>query len=187
MEEKLLGLDGDMSIKKIIDKINYIISMNFSILSKQDDIEKWNGLPKLLTLNNDIQQALVRYVIYIDNLLISVEDKAMYIISLSSLIEFGNIDINIYDDGSLFTMADYYKDSSISDIKNTIPLLKNPTLLLAVREKTLDLKDRKKILLNITNKFINDKIDSNNINQYNEFINNIIKMLETEDYYELLK
>lgn len=187
MEERLLELNGDISVKKLIDRINEIVGNKFTILDQKDDIEKWNGIPKLLTLDDNAQQKLLKFVEYVDNLLQPIEVKAMYVVSLSALIEFGKIDINIYDEGSLFTLADYYQNSSINDIKNTLPIIKNSTLLLAVRQKTLDIEARKKILLDIVNSFISDKISTANQDKYNKFINDKINEIEAKDYYDLVK
>ena len=187
MEERLLEFNGDISVKKLIDRINEIVGNKFTILDQKDDIEKWNGIPKLLTLDDNSQQKLLEFVEYVDNLLQPIEDKAMYIVSLSALIEFGKIDINIYDEGNLFTLADYYQNSSINDIKNTLPIIKNSTLLLAVRQKTLDIEARKKILLDIVNSFISSKISTANQDKYNKFINDKINEIEEKDYYDLIK
>lgn len=187
MEERLLEFNGDISVKKLIDRINEIVGNKFTILDQKDDIEKWNGIPKLLTLDDNSQQKLLEFVEYVDNLLQPIEDKAMYIVSLSALIEFCKIDINIYDEGSLFTLADYYQNSSINDIKNTLPIIKNSTLLLAVRQKTLDIEARKKILLDIVNSFISSKISTANQDKYNKFINDKINEIEAKDYYDLIK
>lgn len=185
MEERLLEPSGNVSVKKLIDRINDIVGKKFEILDEKDDIEKWNGIPKLLLLDDERQKILLNFLEYMDGLLVSIEDKAMYIVSLSALIEFGKIDLNNYDEGSLFTMADYYQNSSIVDIKNTLPVIKDQNLLLAVRKKTLDLEIRKKILSDIVNTFINNKINVNNKNQFNKFINDKIKEIESKDYYEL--
>lgn len=187
MEEKLLELSSDKSVKKIIDKINEVVGKEFKILDQDDDIEKWNGVPKLLTLSDISQKKILTFIEYIDNLLVPIEIKVMYIISLSALIEFGNIDINVYDEGSLFVLADYYQNSAIKGIRDTIQIIKNPTLLLAIRSKTLDGETRKKMISNIINSFISDKLDIDDQNQYNKFINNKIKEIETKDYYDLVK
>lgn len=186
MEERILWPNGDISVKKLVDRINEIIGNSFNILGQGDSIEKWNGIPKLLALDEDRQKILLKFVEYVDNLLMPIENKVMYIVSLSSLIEFGNIDIVLYDEGSLFILADYYKDSTINDIKETLFLVKNPTLLLTVREKTLDIEMRKKILLDVVNSFISGKIDRTDAIQCNKFIDGKINEIVAKDYYEVV-
>ena len=91
-----------------------------------------------------------------------------------------------YDDGGLFTLADYYNHTNILDIKKTLPIIGNNKLLLAVRNKTLELDTRKKILLDIVNKLNNDKIDVTNSKKIEKFITDIVTEIEAKDYYEVV-
>lgn len=184
MKDKLLV--KNTNLEKLIKKINDVVGKKFEILDEKDDIEKWNGIPKLLLLDDVAQKRLLSFVEYMDSLSVSIEDKAMIVISLSGLIEFANVKLYDYDDGSLFTMADYYQNSSIEHITKTISLIGNNDLLLAVRKKTLELDTRKNILLNIEKKYISDKIDSAKKESVSSFITDMIKELETKDYYELI-
>lgn len=184
MKDKLLV--NKTNLEKLIKKINDIVGNKFEILDEKDDIEKWNGVPKLLLLDDVAQKRLLSFVEYMDNLTVSIEEKAMIVVSLSGLLEFANIKLYDYDDGSLFTMADYYQNSSIEHINKTISLIGNKDLLLAVRKKTLELDTRKNILLNIEKKYISDKIDSTKKEDVSNFIDKIVNELETKDYYELV-
>lgn len=185
MGEKLLEVNNT-SVEELVKRINDIVGEKFEILDEKDDIEKWNAIPKLLLLDEVAQKRLLSFVNFVDTVSISLEDKAMIIVSLVGLMEFANIKLYDYDDGNLFTMADYYQNSSIEDIKRTIFIIGNHDLLLAVRRKTLELDIRKKILLSIVKRCINDKIDTDNLNLVSEFVLKIIKEIEEKDYYELI-
>lgn len=171
MNNKLLP-DKNASVDDLIKKINDTVGEKFQILDKEDNVKKWTGIPNLLLLDEVAQKRLLAFVEYMDSLLIPIEDKVMIIVSLSGLMEFANIKLYDYDDGSLYTMADFYKNSTIDEIRKSISLISNRDLLLAVREKVLDIKDRKNILSNIEKKYINDKIE------VTAFIEKVIKELK---------
>jgi len=183
MEEKLL--ETDASVDEVTKRINEIVEKNHEILDGKDDIEKWNSIPKLLLLDDVAQKRLLSFIEFMDSLSVSIEDKAMLLISLSSLLESGNIKLYDYDDGSLFTMAYFYKESRIETIEKTIPIFGNQELLTAVRKKTLDLEKRQEILLDIDKKRYSDKIDTTNSKTVTKFIKEVIADIEEKDYYEL--
>lgn len=187
MEERILPLEEEISIERLVTRVNEIVGDKFAILDKKDDIEKWNGVPKLLLLNDKYQKRILEFVEFMDSLLIPVEEKAMYIVSLSGLIEFCKLKIENYDNGSLFTMADYYQNSSIEEMKQTFLIIGNKDLLFAARQETLELDTRKKILLDIVNKFLGAKIDTANKEKISSFIQNEINELIEKDYYEVVK
>lgn len=187
MEERLLDYSKDNSVESVIKKINDVVKCKFSILKLDDDIEKWNSIPKLLMLDDVAQKRLMSFIEFMDSLDISIEKKLLNFISLSAVLEFSNIKLYDYDNGNLFTLADYYKDRSISDIKNTISIIGNKDLLLAVRTKTLDLDIRINILLTIEKKSINDKIDTANFDSISKFIAEVITEIENKEYSELIK
>ncbi len=186
MNEKLLDVN-DTSVEKLVKRINEIVGEKFSVLDEENDIEKWNTVPKLLLISDESKNRVLSFVEFIDSMFVSLEEKAMYVISLCGLLEFANISLEDYDDGSLFTMADYYQNSSIEEIKNTLPIVGNKELLLAVRKKTLDLDVRKKLLQAIFNRFITDHKNITNQKDISNFIENVIKELEEKDYYDLIK
>lgn len=150
--EKLLENGKESSIEMLVNRINELIGEKFAILDEQDDIQKWNGVPKLLMLDEVAGKRLLSFIEYMDSLLIPIEDKAILVVSLSGLMEFANVKLYDYDDGSLYTMADFYQNSSIEEIKNTIEIVGNKELLHLVRGKTLDLDMRKKMLSDIVEK-----------------------------------
>lgn len=187
MEEKIFGDLKNNTIEELVKRINEIVGQKFAILDEENDIEKWNAVPKLLLLNENKKNKTLSFVEFMDSLLVPLEEKAMYVISLCGLLEFSNIDLEDYDDGSLFTIADYYQNSSIDEIKNTIGIIGNKEILLSVRKKALDLEVRKKILLNIVNRALNDKIDITNKKEVTKFIAEVIKELDETEYYDLVK
>ena len=186
MDNKLLETNNS-SVEDLVKKINEVVGKEFEILDEKDDIEKWNSVPKLLLFDEVAQKRFISFVDFMDGLTLPIETKAMIIVSLVGLMEFANIKLYDYDDGSLYKMADYYQNSSIDDIKKTIAIIGNKELLLAVRKKTLDLDVRKNVLLDIEKKFIDDKIDATKKKNVSSFVNKIIKELEEKDYYDLVK
>lgn len=168
--EKIFETGKDPSVELLVNRINELIGEKFSILDEQDDIQKWNGVPRLLLLDEVAQKRLLSFIEYMDSLLIPIEDKAIIVVSLSGLMEFVNIKLYDYDDGSLYTMADYYQNSSIEEIKNTITIVGNKDILSVVRGKTLDLDIRKKMLNDIVT-------NANGVSDINSYIEKIINSL----------
>lgn len=187
MEEHLFTNGKNMTVEQLVTRINEIIGEKFSILDEQDDIEKWNSVPKLLMLNELDQNKLLEFASFIDSLFISIEEKIIYMVSLSGLIEFGGISLEKYDVGNLFTMADYYQNSSIAEIKNSIPIVGNPDLLTTIRNKTLDVDARKKILLNLVNQVFQGKMGTIEASALDKYLKETIQRIEVTDYYELIK
>jgi hypothetical protein len=180
-------LESTKTIEELVKKINEIVDSDFSMLEHENDIEKWNTIPKLLLMEDDKKNKMLSFVEFLDTLLVSLEAKAMYIISLSGLLEFGNINLLDYDDGSLFTLADYYQNSSVEEIKKTLSIVGNKDLLLAVRNKTLDLDVRKKIISNIISNIETNKTSIIKTQGMKNYITELIKQIPEKDYYDLVK
>ena len=53
MEERLLDEFKKVSVEELVNRINEIVRDKFSILDEENDIEKWNRVPKLLLLSSD--------------------------------------------------------------------------------------------------------------------------------------
>ena len=180
MEERLLDEFKKVSVEELVrDK--------FSILDEENDIEKWNRVPKLLLLSSDKKKQVLSFVEFMDSLLIPVTEKAMYVISLCGLLEYGNLNMEEYDDGSLFTLASFYENSTIDEIKNTIAIVGNKDLLLAVRKKTLDIDTRNKILAEVITDMNTKKITANNKKDFSKFMEDTINKINEKDYYDLVK
>lgn len=187
MEERLLDEFKKVSVEELVNRINEIVRDKFSILDEENDIEKWNRVPKLLLLSSDKKKQVLSFVEFMDSLLIPVTEKAMYVISLCGLLEYGNLNIEEYDDGSLFTLASFYENSTIDEIKNTMAIVGNKDLLLAVRKKTLDIDTRNKILLEVITDMNTKKITVNNKKDFSKFMEDTINKINEKDYYDLVK
>ena len=187
MEEKLLDEFKKVSVEELVNRINEIVRDKFSILDEENDIEKWNRVPKLLLLSSDKKKQVLSFVEFMDSLLIPVTEKAMYVISLCGLLEYGNLNMEEYDDGSLFTLASFYENSTIDEIKNTIAIVGNKDLLLAVRKKTLDIDTRNKILAEVITDMNTKKITVNNKKDFSKFMEDTINNINEKDYYDLVK
>lgn len=187
MEERLLDEFKKVSVEELVNRINEIVRDKFSILDEENDIEKWNRVPKLLLLSSDKKKQVLSFVEFMDSLLIPVTEKAMYVISLCGLLEYGNLNMEEYDDGSLFTLASFYENSTIDEIKNTIAIVGNKDLLLAVRKKTLDIDTRNKILAEVITDMNTKKITVNNKKDFSKFMEDTINKINEKDYYDLVK
>lgn len=187
VEERLLDEFKKVSVEELVNRINEIVRDKFSILDEENDIEKWNRVPKLLLLSSDKKKQVLSFVEFMDSLLIPVTEKAMYVISLCGLLEYGNLNMEEYDDGSLFTLASFYENSTIDEIKNTIAIVGNKDLLLAVRKKTLDIDTRNKILAEVITDMNTKKITVNNKKDLSKFMEDTINKINEKDYYDLVK
>lgn len=187
MEERIFEELKDATIEELVERVNDVVRVKFSILDEDNDIEKWNRVPKLLLLEDNDKEKVLKFVEFMDTLLIPIEDKVMYVVSLCGLLEYGNIKLNEYDEGSLFTLADFYKDSNIDEIKNTLSIVGNKDILLAVRNKTIDIEARNKILENIVKSSSDKKINVNKKTDYDKFISDTIEEINEKDFYDLVK
>ena len=69
-------------------------------------------------------------------------------------------------------------------MKKTVMVINNNSILLAVRNKTLDLNDRKVILKKVEYDIYDSLVDTSNITSLNDFINKEIdKIRQTNFYY----
>ncbi len=185
MSEKLFENTKEINIENLITKINEVVGEKFAILDEKDDIEKWNTLPKLLLLEEENAKKVLSFVEFMDSLLVPKEEKAMYVVSLCGLIEFGNLILKDYEEGSLFTLADYYQNSSIEEIKKTIPIVGDPSLLIFVRYKTLDLEGRKELLKQIVTEAEQKGVHTKN--QILKFIETKQQEMQDQYYDEIIQ
>ena len=61
---KIFEMGKEPSIELLVNRINELIGEKFSILDEQDDIEKWNGIPRLLMLDEVAQKRLLSFIDY---------------------------------------------------------------------------------------------------------------------------
>lgn len=186
MEEKLIETNKELTMEYLVNRINQIVSLDFSVVDKNDDIEKWNTVPKLLLLEDKKIAKVLDFTKYLDTLLISIYDKAMYIISLSGMVDFMPFKFEDYDNGNLLLLVDYYQTRGIKEMVDTFNFTSNQALLTAIRNKTLDLEIRKKILLSFVNRAFYDKIDGTNKKVLLNYIVKFIDEIVNKDYTELI-
>ena len=178
-------LEKNENIKDVVSKINELVDKDFDMLGKtDDDIVKWQTIPELIGLNEDMLTRLKEFVTYLDRTRLPMREKSLIIISLSGLIKYFNLDITKYDDGNLYLISNHYQNTKVEDMKKTINIINNNSLLLAVRNMTLDLNDRKVILRKIEYKVYEENVDTSNIKELNDFLTKEIEILKTMDYYK---
>lgn len=182
MEEKLFELGKDISIEKLVGRVNELMGQN----EEDSDNKKWDTVFKISSLDEESKKIFLSFSELVDSLLIPAINKAQYIVSLSSLIEYGSLKISNYEAGSLFTLAYYYLDRNIDDIVKTLSIMKNENVLANIRKKTLDMDARKKMLFTIENHLFSGKIDTTKEKDVENAVNSIIKEIQEKDYYELV-
>ena len=179
-------LKKNETIEDVVNRINTLVDQNFEILDRDDDdITKWGTIPKLLLLDDEKIDRLLRFIRYMDTASAkeTIYERALIIISLSGLIEYADFDFSSYDDGNLYLLANHYQNSTIGAMKNTINIIKNSDLLLAVRTKILDMEDRKILLKNIEDDIYSLGVNTNSKEEINNFIQKEIEKIIHTDMY----
>lgn len=172
-----------MPLGKIIDHINGAVNNDFTILKEHDNIKKWNCLPVLLIEEEDEQQKILNFIDYVDELMITPNEKYIYIITLASLIENGKVNIRLLEDGPIFMLADYFKDKTIKEMSKMLPVVGHPKALHAARFKTLEVDVRTEILEYIYRTYKAKRITKA---RKEEFLEKMANEIYQKDYYELL-
>lgn len=185
MEEKLFVAGQNFNLRDVITKISQLVTEK-EVELQENEIDNCNEIPKLLLLKGKNIDRALSFVEYIDSLLISKEEKVRYIITLVSIIVYGKINLEVYDDPKLFTIVNYYQGRDKEEIKNTIAVISIHEILDIVRTKTLDINDRNSILEYIKNQAIKAKLDPTNVNKKTAFINSAITHIKDKDYYDLM-
>lgn len=116
MDQGILDKLKTTTIEELIKSINLVIEKELSITDLSDNIVKWSTMPKLLVLEEENKKKVLFFAEFINKMLISIEEKIVYIISLCGLLEFGKNSLRNYDVEDLFTMGDYYCNRSIAEI-----------------------------------------------------------------------
>lgn len=181
MKEEILEKLKYTSIEELIKSVNEAIGKELSIIEVEDNMKKWDVIKKLLLLEEENKKKILSFVEFVNTLLIPIEEKAAYVISLCGLLEFGKISLTNYDIGSLFMVADYYRNASIETIKNTIPVIGNPKLLSIIRNKTLDLVERRNLLVSIIKYMIDNKTVIQNQNELTKFVEDRITEINLKE------
>ncbi len=182
-EVKIEKIFSGMSLEKIVNYINEAVSNDFAILKEHDNIKKWNCLPVLLIEEEDEQQKILKFIDYVDELMITPGEKYIYIITLASLIENGKVNIKLLEDGPIFMLTDYFKDKTIKEMSKMLPIIGHPKALHAARFKTLEVDVRTEILEYIYRMYKAKRITKAH---KEEFLEKLANEIYQKDYYELL-
>ena len=173
-----------MGLRDIVLKLTQKIEENPMLNQQYDGALKANTLSSLLQVDEAKGERILKFVSYIDELLISEEEKVAYLITFSSLIEDAKLNIEALDDGYIFILTEFFRYRSVQEIKSLILIISIPELVLAVRNKTLDSSMRTEILNYVTNQYINQNITHTN---QNEFLMKMITTIQESDYYKLIE
>lgn len=172
------------SLEEISNYINQKIENNQSLIEEYDGVAKWNTLSTLTTTVGTRQQRILQFISYIDEMMLSEKEKIYYLITLSSLLQFGNLEVETLDDGNLFMIVDFFRIRMVGDIAQLISIVNTQQLLLVVRFKTLDGNIRTEILNYVINQYINQKVDPT---QKDNFLAQMMVMIQESEYYKLLE
>lgn len=184
MEEKILDLTKEITLKQVIDDINKMVSKEFEIVENNDDMEKWTSLPILLLESDEQQQKILSFIEFVDSLFISKDEKISYIITLSSLMKYAKLDISKVEDGELFILADYFNEKNIDAMEKELPVVNHPLIIDAVRTKILENDTRVKLLEYAYKTYKEKKINKEKLDEYAKQFKDMVEQL---DYYELIK
>lgn len=176
-------LEKTETIQNVVEKINIAVDKDFDMLGKtDDDIIKWRTLPQLLLLEEDKLVRLENFVRYLDSTRLPIKEKSLIMISLSGLIKYFNLDVTKYDDGNLYLLSNHYQNTKVEDMKKTIDVINNNSLLLAVRNRTLDLNDRKVILRKVECDIYEQNVNTSDTSELNSFIIRETDKIKTIEY-----
>jgi len=181
MKGKLLDTSKDKNLKDIINDINSMVDTKFEVI-EGDDLEKWTCLPILLLEEEKVQNRIMQFIEYTDSMLIDVDKKIEYIITLSSLMKFGKLDICNTEDGVIFMFADYFKDKKNSSMEEELSILNNASVINLVRTKSIENDFRLELLNYIYNMYITKKTNNGD---KNAILKEILSSLENLDYYQI--
>lgn len=171
------------TLNEIINLVNAAVEHNFSLVEENDGIKKWNTLPILLIETEDKSTQIDEFITYVDEMLISEQEKISYLITLSSLVEHGKLKLDHLEKGHILTLVDFFRTKTVKEITKYIRFINNNDLIWAVRNKTVDIDVRTEILDYVLEHFIEEKIDRAH---RKEFLTKMIDMIESLDYYKLL-
>lgn len=184
MEEKILNLTKEITLKQVIDDINKMVGKKFEIVENNDDMEKWTSLPILLLESEEQQEKILNFIEFVDSLSISKDEKISYIITLSSLMKYKKLDISKVEDGELFILADYFNEKNIEAMNDELQVVNHPLIMHAVRMKTLENDTRVKLLEYAYKTYQEKKINKEKLEG---FAKEFKEMVDQSDYYELIK
>lgn len=172
MKERLF--EQPIKLEQIEQTINAYMEDQILKLKEKEILEKWNHLSLVIMEKDEVRQKFLEVVTYIDDLTnINKEDKIRYITTLSYLVVKERLKITKMDENNIYLLLSHLDKVPLENLKDTLKYLNNTKLLEKIRIKTLDLEIRKKIIAYI------DKQQMS--------IEETIKWLENEEYYDMLK
>lgn len=184
MEEKLLNPSKEITLKNVIDDINKTVNKKFEIVENNDDMGKWTCLPILLLEDEEHQKHILEFIEFVDDLFITKEEKISYIITLSSIIKNGKLDILKEEMGTLFILADYFNEKNIEAMDSELSVVNHPLIINAARTKTLENDTRVKILEYAYKTYVEKSITQDSLDA---FAKEFAEMIQKLDYYEIIK
>lgn len=180
MGERILNLSKEETLSEIVGTINKIIEQKALTV----DQEKTNSLQEALTLSADIQNSILKTIRFIDDLFISKEEKVNYIITVTSLIKFGKLNISELEDGRIFVLSDYFKDKRVEAIPAQLVVINQPFIINSIRNKVLENDTRIKLIEYACKLCKEKKVNASTLEKFAKEFGEMITKL---DYYELLK
>ena len=175
MEEKLLNPSKEITLKNVIDDINKTVNKKFEIVENNDDMGKWTCLPILLLEDEEHQKHILEFIEFVDDLFITKEEKISYIITLSSIIKNGKLDILKEEMGTLFILADYFNEKNIEAMDSELSVVNHPLIINEARVKILEYAYKTYVEKNITEASLD------------AFAKEFAEMIQKLDYYEIIK
>lgn len=166
----------------VVNIINQEVADDFSLVEEYDGIKKWNTLPILLLESDEKAEKIQGLVTYVDDMLIEKKEKVSYLITLSSLIEHGKIKLETIDEGQVFMLMDFFRTRTVKEMTKLVRLVNTPTLIKAVRNKTLEVHVRTDILNYVVDNYVEQGIDRST---KKEFLTKMVDTIESLDYYNL--
>lgn len=174
----------NQNLEETIDYVTKLVANDMEIVENKEDIGKWSTLPELLKEDEETEKYIIEFLNDLDESDLSLKDKVIYFINLSSFIVFKKLDIKNYSHEELNLMINYFYDKNISNINNELDIISNKELLDVIRNKVLEDDSRIKMLDYVCFMYNNSTITENN---FNAFMKEMIKDVVEKDYYELVK
>lgn len=170
------------SLNEIVNYVNNLVERDFSLIEEYDGMSKWNFLPMLLIEPEEKTNRVLKFMEYVDEMLISEKEKILYLITISSLVEHGKIQMDAMEDAQVTVLTDFFMDKTVEEIGSLLPIVNFEVLISEVRKKTLDRDSRTAILDTVVEEY-----KKRNPSDINVFIMQMVDKIHNTDYYDLIK
>lgn len=171
-------------LRDIVSYMEQVIDSNSSFNQEYNGVEKRNALPKLLEVDEVRGERILKFISYVDEMLVSEQEKVAYLLTFASLLEDGKLNADALDDGYIFMLTEFFKSRTVEDIKQLISMISVPELVSSVRNKTLDENVRLELLNYVAFQYQQQAIDQ--AHQV-EFLTQMITNIQGLDYYKLME